>query len=255
MADSGVASPTNEMDHFPTLDERARSSTRQMAKSGRVSPTHSASGSLIRASIVKLQGEKKAKKVKFYRNGDRYFRGMVYAVSPEKFRRFESLLAELTESPLGDRTVLPNGVRHIFSIDGMKKITDIDDLEEDEHYVCASTAMFKKIDYPKSLTPVWNTNAMPLKDAIDEKGSAVKFQVDENKDFIYPKLITVIRNGSKPRKAVRMLLNKKTAHSFAQVMNDMTEAIKLDSGAVRKIFTLDGRQVGIYYFTFYISPT
>ena len=32
-----------------------------------------------------------------------------------------------------------------------------------------------------------------------------------------PRLITVIRNGSRPRKAVRILLNKKTAHSFEQV--------------------------------------
>ena len=53
----------------------------------------------------------------------------------------------------------------------------------------------------------------------------------------------MIRNGLKPRKAVRVLLNKKTAHSFEQVLNDVTEAIKLDSGIVRKILTVDGQQV------------
>lgn len=65
----------------------------------------------------------------------------------------------------------------------------------------------------------------------------------ENKDFIKPKLVTVIRSGVKPRKAVRILLNKKTAHSFDQVLADITEAIKLDSGAVKRLYTLDGKQV------------
>lgn len=65
----------------------------------------------------------------------------------------------------------------------------------------------------------------------------------EGKDFIRPKLVTVMRSGVKPRKAVRVLLNKKTAHSFEQVLTDITEAIKLESGVVKRIYTLDGKQV------------
>lgn len=65
----------------------------------------------------------------------------------------------------------------------------------------------------------------------------------ESKDFVRPKLVTVMRSGVKPRKAVRVLLNKKTAHSFEQVLTDITEAIKLESGAVKRIYTLDGKQV------------
>jgi doublecortin-like kinase 1/2 len=73
--------------------------------------------------------------------------------------------------------------------------------------------------------------------------SSVKSEVKESKDFIKPKLVTVIRSGVKPRKAVRILLNKKTAHSFEQVLTDITEAIKLDSGVVKRLCTLDGKQV------------
>lgn len=65
----------------------------------------------------------------------------------------------------------------------------------------------------------------------------------ESKDFVRPKLVTVMRSGVKPRKAVRVLLNKKTAHSFEQVLTDITEAIKLESGVVKRIYTLDGKQV------------
>lgn len=67
----------------------------------------------------------------------------------------------------------------------------------------------------------------------------------ESKDFIKPKLVTIVRSGVKPRKAVRILLNKKTAHSFEQVMTDITDAIKLDSGVVKRLYTVDGKMVGV----------
>lgn len=70
----------------------------------------------------------------------------------------------------------------------------------------------------------------------------------ESKDFIKPKLVTVIRSGVKPRKAVRILLNKKTAHSFEQVMTDVTDAIKLDTGVVKRVYTLDGKMVGVMFY-------
>lgn len=47
----------------------------------------------------------------------------------------------------------------------------------------------------------------------------------------------------KPRKAVRFLLNKKTARSYDQVLNDITESIKPDWGAVRRVYTLNGAEV------------
>ena len=62
-------------------------------------------------------------------------------------------------------------------------------------------------------------------------------------DFIRPKIVTIFRNGVKPRKAVRLLLNKRTAQTYDKVLNDITNSIKLDCGAVRKIYTLSGNQV------------
>lgn len=83
-------------------------------------------------------------------------------------------------------------------------------------------------------------------------------QARENKDFVRPKLVTIIRSGVKPRKAVRVLLNKKTAHSFEQVLTDITEAIKLETGVVKKLYTLDGKQVGgffrLLFFSFVLNP-
>lgn len=227
-------------EHFAS-DERFGGVKYSKRSNGRSSPSHSAHGNLFRHSLMKHSDDKRAMKVRFYRNGDRFFKGIVYAVSAERFRTFESLMAELTSSPVCDKNILPNGVRYIFTAENGHKIRTLDELEEGESYVCASTDVFKHLDYTCMQGPHWNVNnkargSGPLLGHLQGPES-------DFKDYVKPKLVTVIRNGPKPRKAVRVLLNKKTAQSFDQVLADITEAIKLDSGAVRKIFTLDGRQV------------
>lgn len=94
------------------------------------SPAHSANCSYYRTRTLQaLTSEKRAKKVRFYRNGDRYFKGLVYAVSSDRFRSYDALLMELTRS-LADNLHLPQGVRTIYTIDGSKKITSMDELVE-----------------------------------------------------------------------------------------------------------------------------
>ncbi|XP_039862855.1 serine/threonine-protein kinase DCLK2-like isoform X2 [Simochromis diagramma] len=222
------------------------------------SPAHSANCSYYRTRTLQaLTSEKRAKKVRFYRNGDRYFKGLVYAVSSDRFRSYDALLMELTRS-LADNLHLPQGVRVIYTIDGSKKITSMDELVEGECYVCASNEPYRKVDYTKISVPSWKPGASTGPGTARSSGASTAStgvsttvpkdrpesrEGRESKDFIKPKLVTVIRSGVKPRKAVRILLNKKTAHSFEQVLADITEAIKLDSGAVKKLYTLDGKQL------------
>ena len=129
---------------------------------------------------------------------------------------------------------------------GMSLILPIYFLSPGESYVCASNEPFRRVDYTKNVNPNWSvgcktgtsrslSSLIPLKSELQR----------EAKDYIKPKLVTVIRSGVKPRKAVRILLNKKTAHSFDQVLTDITDAIKLDSGAVRRLYTLEGKQVSL----------
>ncbi|XP_044522025.1 serine/threonine-protein kinase DCLK1 isoform X2 [Gracilinanus agilis] len=235
-----------ELEHFDERDKAQRYG-RGSRVNGLPSPTHSAHCSFYRTRTLQtLSSEKKAKKVRFYRNGDRYFKGIVYAISPDRFRSFEALLADLTRT-LSDNVNLPQGVRTIYTIDGLKKISTLDQLVEGESYVCGSIEPFKKLEYTKNVNPNWSVNvkttsaSRTVSSLATAKGSPS--DVRENKDFIRPKLVTIIRSGVKPRKAVRILLNKKTAHSFEQVLTDITDAIKLDSGVVKRLYTLDGKQV------------
>ncbi|XP_006502137.1 serine/threonine-protein kinase DCLK2 isoform X15 [Mus musculus] len=245
-----------ELEHFEERDKRPRPGSRRGAPSSSggssisgpkgngliPSPAHSAHCSFYRTRTLQaLSSEKKAKKARFYRNGDRYFKGLVFAISNDRFRSFDALLIELTRS-LSDNVNLPQGVRTIYTIDGSRKVTSLDELLEGESYVCASNEPFRKVDYTKNVNPNWSVNIKGGTTRTLAVASA-KSEVKESKDFIKPKLVTVIRSGVKPRKAVRILLNKKTAHSFEQVLTDITEAIKLDSGVVKRLCTLDGKQV------------
>uniref|UniRef100_A0A3Q1CDK7 Doublecortin domain-containing protein n=1 Tax=Amphiprion ocellaris TaxID=80972 RepID=A0A3Q1CDK7_AMPOC len=230
--------------HFDERDKASRT-PRGGRLNGLPSPTHSAHCSFYRTRTLQaLTNEKKAKKVRFYRNGDRYFKGIVYAVANDRFRTFDALLADLTRS-LSDHINLPQGVRFIFTIDGTRKISTLDELEEGESYVCASENFYKKVDYTKNVNPNWSVNVKASASQKNMQSLAAKAASEprESKDFVRPKLVTVMRSGVKPRKAVRVLLNKKTAHSFEQVLTDITEAIKLESGVVKRIYTLDGKQV------------
>ncbi|KAK5611666.1 Serine/threonine-protein kinase dclk2 [Crenichthys baileyi] len=208
------------------------------------SPAHSAHCSFYRTrTLQSLTSEKKARKVRFYRNGDKYFKGLVYAVSSDRFRSLDALLMELTRS-LSDNVNLPQGVRTLYTVDGGRKITSLDEIVEGESYVCASNETFRRVDYTKNINPNWSVGCKTGTSRSLTSLNQLRCELQrESKDFIKPKLVTVIRSGVKPRKAVRILLNKKTAHSFEQVLTDITDAIKLDSGAVRRLYTLEGKQI------------
>ncbi|CAG5131609.1 unnamed protein product, partial [Candidula unifasciata] len=246
-------------------------------------------------SLFKMACDKRARKVRFYRNGDRFFKGMVLAVSTHRFRTFESLLTALTSSPICNSKVMPNGVRCIFTLKGAR-VESLDELQHGRSYVCSSTDVFRCLDYSSNEDPVWNAHVLShnesnhacskshRRDRLREEhrtqdcetystssaqsqsrphsargeksrgarskstksemcASERKVYEEYQRSFVTPRLITVVRNGRRPRRAFRLLLNKKTAQTFDQVMADITELIKLDCGRVSKIFTMSGQQV------------
>lgn len=61
----------------------------------------------------------KAKRVRFFHNGNKYFNGIVIPVASERYRSFDSLTTELTKLLMKNVT-LPSGVRTIYGMDGKK---------------------------------------------------------------------------------------------------------------------------------------
>lgn len=67
--------------------------------------------------------------------------------------------------------------------------------------------------------------------------------LSERDNVVHPRIVTLIRNGTKPRRILRLLLNKRNSHSFEHVLTAITQCVKLDTGCVRKVYTLAGTQV------------
>lgn len=95
------------------------------------------------------QQTKKAKRVRFFRNGDKFYPGLVIPVSNERYRSFESLTEDLTRV-LGESIKVPGAVRMIWTVEG-KKVATLEDLEDGKCYVCScNNEAFKKIDYSQN---------------------------------------------------------------------------------------------------------
>ncbi|KRT82019.1 hypothetical protein AMK59_4982, partial [Oryctes borbonicus] len=136
----------------------------------------------------------KAKRIRFYHNGNKYFNGVVVAVGLERYRSFESLTTELTTLLMKSVTI-PNGVRTVFSMDG-KKVSSLDDLEDGKEYVCGGKGeVFKKIEYSKT-----DHNKSKRLSSSRFSGPIISQPRVVPPDCVRPRIVTLIRNGIKPRK-------------------------------------------------------
>ncbi|XP_012537295.1 serine/threonine-protein kinase GD17699 isoform X2 [Monomorium pharaonis] len=186
---------------------------------------------------------KKAKRVRFFRNGDKYYTGVVMAVTPERYRSFDSLATDLTRALVSNVT-LPNGVRTIYTMDG-RKVQSVSDLEDGKCYVVSGQGeIFKKVEYSASKVRRGSSlSGLPQSPAASSGGGGTGRQTSPIPLCVKARIVTLIRHGTKPRKVMRLLLSKRNAPSLEHAMEAITEAVKLDTGAVRKVYTLSGQQV------------
>ena len=194
-----------------------------------------------------------AKSVVFFKNGDRYFQGHPVLLTQRRYRSFDSLLSELTRI-----TKLPHGVRFVFTPKSGRRVSTLEQLEDGKSYVCSSFGKLRRIKYghmelknPDNLdrTKVTrnldNIRLKPLNYKPDARKEDANRSVSlARAPVVKPRLITVIRNGYKPRRVVKVLLNRRTAQNYEQVLDDVTSAVGVIGGSgVRKLFTTTGKQV------------
>ncbi|KAL4706816.1 hypothetical protein ACJJTC_010050 [Scirpophaga incertulas] len=207
---------------------------------------------------------RKAKRVRFFRNGDKFYSGVIIPVLPERYRSFDSLTTDLTRL-LVDNVTLPNGVRTIYSLEG-RRIGKLDDLEHGQSYVCSGFGEpFKRLDYEANATPhsfrlsgpeSLSDSASPSPARANNRlsrylqsngsnttGNGTPRVSPAGENVVRPRIVTIIRNGVKPRKVCRLLLNKRNSPTLEHALAAITDCIKLDTGCVRKVFTQTGTPV------------
>jgi doublecortin-like kinase 1/2 len=183
------------------------------------------------------------------------FRFISFSYSHSR-RSFDSLVEDLTKQ-LGER--LNGAIRSIYTTDG-KKVDKLEDLEDNKSYVCScNNETFKKIEYSSnSLSSKTSTASAtgristkngrpssPMKNGTNGTSNSHNNSnsIATEASVVFPRIVTLIRNGVKPRKIMRLLLNKRNSPTYDHVLTAITQVVKLDSGCVRKVFKLDGTPV------------
>jgi hypothetical protein len=176
-------------------------------------------------------------------------------IHPRRYKKLDTVARDLSVR----MKRLPFGVRSIHTPRGQHRIYNLEDLTNDGHYVCSSNRKHAKgMDVQRvNARKVWH-NIRPdsgrrnlaglLRDTdmSSAKFRGVGFRPGYDLSRVYtrvtPKTTTVMKNGD-PDTKHSVLLNRRTAQTFEQVLGDLSETFKF---AVRKLYTIDGEPVSIY---------
>lgn len=195
-----------------------------------------------------------AKKVTFFRNGDPFFKGVVLAISPKVYPSIDSLILDANRHPICDVSVLPKGIRYVFSTDG-KRIASLDELQEGKGYVFSSTESFKPLQYGSG-NPMLLRSRLPASDTLQQDVSSVssyneelnqlEMSINDICNFNASKTIYVIRAGPRPRYTTKMTLNQETDTSLELVMESIEQNLMMCKGGIKHLCSVSGNKVRCY---------
>ena len=164
-------------------------------------------------------------------------------MSSERYKEFFPLLVELS-----NKLDLPTGaVRFVYDAESGRQVTDVSQLSTNSSYICSSTNSYKEIEggYGQTKPKSWSVGSTKGKDRSElTNWGKSSPRMEGRREFIKPKLVTVVKNGKPPQKKVTMLLNKKTAVDLNQVLDHLSSKGTL--GKVDRLCCLDGREVSLF---------
>lgn len=177
------------------------------------------------------------KRVTFYRNGDKHFKGVEMVVTRQRYRSFDTIVEDLSKA-----IPLPYGVRNVFSPGG-SSITTINQLEDGRHYICSSgDQLIKNVNYgqkqkdkPRSL----DVETLSDGSSLSSSSRDSKFGASNSEGNPKPRVITILSEYDRKKKC-KILLNRKTVKSFEDVLKDISDMLKY---SVKELRTLEGTKV------------
>ncbi|XP_008107000.1 doublecortin domain-containing protein 2 isoform X2 [Anolis carolinensis] len=178
------------------------------------------------------------KSVMVYRNGDAFFTGRRVVIHEKKMSSFDVFLKEVT----GGVNASFGAVRNIYTPRGGHRIRQLDEIQSGEHYVAGGREAFKKLNYldigePKKKATEINNEVKPV------THSRINVSARFRKPLQEPCTVFLIANGDLVSPAVRLFIPRKALNQWDRVLEMVTEKVTLRSGAVHRLFTLDGKLV------------
>ncbi|XP_074726848.1 doublecortin domain-containing protein 2 isoform X1 [Strix uralensis] len=183
------------------------------------------------------------KSVLVYRNGDPFFPGRRIVVNEKKVSNFEVFLKEVT-----GRVKAPFGaVRNIYTPRGGHRVRQLEELQSGEQYVAGGREAFKKLNYldigETKKKPAEVNNESTVEDIKPVTHSRITVSARFRKPFQEPYTIFLIANGDLISPVVRLLIPRKTLNHWDHILEMVTGKVTLRSGAVHRLYTLDGKLV------------
>ncbi|XP_007454578.1 PREDICTED: doublecortin domain-containing protein 2 [Lipotes vexillifer] len=179
------------------------------------------------------------KSVLVYRNGDPFFAGRRFVFHEKKVSSFDVFLKEVTggvQAPFG-------AVRNIYTPRTGHRIRKLDQIQTGGNYVAGGQEAFKKLNYldigeiKKRPMEVVNTEVKPV------IHSRINVSARFRKPLLEPCAIFLIANGDLINPASRLLIPRKALNQWDHVLQMITEKITLRSGAVHRLYTLEGKLI------------
>ncbi|XP_068093075.1 doublecortin domain-containing protein 2 isoform X2 [Hyperolius riggenbachi] len=194
-------------------------------------------------SLAPLVQQPAVKAVHVYRNGDPFFRGRRMLIHEKRVGTFDVFLKDVTgglQAPFG-------AVRNIYTPKNGHRVTSLNDLQPGEYYVAGGRESFKKLDYlhigenrRKVIDPL---SQSPSEDVKPVTHSRINVSARFKKGFQEPCTLFLIANGDVMNPVVRLLIPGKVLDQWELVLAMVTDKVKLRSGAVHKLYTLDGTPI------------
>ncbi|NWS16254.1 DCD2B protein, partial [Pachyramphus minor] len=181
------------------------------------------------------QGPAPARTVLLYRNGDRFFPGRRFLVTPRRFPTFEAFLDEVTQA-----LHTPLAVRNLYTPRHGRGVTGLGDLRDGGQYVAAGSERLRKLDYlnqgrkePRGTRKGLQSRHRCLGGCGNAGSSRALGSFS----------CSVFRNGDLLSPPFPLELPKKIPLQWDTLLATLTEKVELGSGAVNKLCRLDGTPV------------
>ncbi|XP_047145189.1 doublecortin domain-containing protein 2 isoform X1 [Hydra vulgaris] len=179
-------------------------------------------------------------RITIYRNGDLNFYGKKLVVNRKHIRTFNSFLDEVTRD-----TQAKVAVRSIRTPNHGTIVANLDRIENGGVYVAVGLEKFKHLPYKEipthdnlSLRHHLKPPAKPIPH--NRIYASARYQKLAVSEPLCNRIILVYRNGDDLYPGKKLLLDKRLLENMDTLLQYITDKIKLTTGAVRSLHTLDG---------------